>query len=99
MRIGVSTYSFWQFRNDDLRDVGRCLDLAAEMGFDAVEILHRQMTDESSAILQSLKRHAFINSLDLCGFSTHQGCVFPDASERQWNVEHTLRCIELAYSL
>src|SRR5439155_21981977 len=99
MRIGVSTYSFWQFRNDDLRDVERCLDLAAEMGFDAVEILHRQLTDESNTALQSLKRRAFLNGLDLCGFSTHQGFVFPDAEERQRNVEHTLRCIELAYSL
>jgi L-ribulose-5-phosphate 3-epimerase len=99
MRIGVSTYSFWQFRNDGLRDVERCLDLAAEMGFDAVEILHRQMTDESGAYLQILKRRAFVNGLDLCGLSTHQGFVFADAAERQRNVEHTLRCIEMAYSL
>src|SRR5215204_5999034 len=45
-RIAVSTYSFWQFRHKDLRDIERCIDLAAEMGFDGVEILHRQMTDE-----------------------------------------------------
>lgn len=99
MRIGVSTYSFWQFRNEGLRDVERCLDLAAEMGFDAVEILHRQMTDESGPYLQRLKRRAFVNGLDLCGFSTHQSFVSPDAAERQRNVDHTLRCIELAYSL
>jgi sugar phosphate isomerase/epimerase len=99
MRFGVSTYSFWQFRNEELRDVGRCIDLAAEMGFDAVEILHRQMTDESNSALQSLKRRAFLNGLDLCGFSTHQAFVFPDAAERRRNVEHTVRCIQLAYHL
>ena len=42
-RIAVSTYSFWQFRNKDLRGIETCIDLAAEMGFDGVEILHRQM--------------------------------------------------------
>src|SRR5687767_14202774 len=70
-RIAVSTYSFWQFRNKALRDVGACIDLAAEMGFDGVEILHRQMTDESYAALQQIKRRAIVNGLDLSGFSTH----------------------------
>ena len=98
-RIAVSTYSFWQFRHDDLRDVERCIDLAAEMGFDGVEILHRQMTDESNATLQRLKRRALVNGLDLCGFSTHQGFLSPDAEKRKKNVDHTIRCIELAYAL
>jgi L-ribulose-5-phosphate 3-epimerase len=98
-RIAVSTYSFWQFRHDDLRDIGKCIDLAAEMGFDGVEVLHRQMQDESNGHLQGLKRRAFANGLDLCGFSTHQGFLSPDRAVRQKNVEHTLRCIELAYRL
>jgi L-ribulose-5-phosphate 3-epimerase len=98
-RIAVSTYSFWQFRREELRDVERCIDLAAGMGFDAVEILHRQMNDESHGYLQRLKQRAFLNGLDLCGFSTHQGFVSPDAAERQRNVDHTVRCIELAYNL
>src|SRR3954470_16207605 len=45
-RIGVSTYSFWQFKNADLRPIDKCIDLAADMGFDGVELLHRQMEDE-----------------------------------------------------
>src|SRR5688572_9740224 len=98
-RIAVSTYSFWQFRHDDLRDVERCIDLAAEMGFDGVEILHRQMTDESNGYLQRLKQRALVNGLDLCGFSTHQGFLSPDADKRRKNVEHTVHCIELAYML
>jgi L-ribulose-5-phosphate 3-epimerase len=98
-RIGISTYSFWQFRNEALRDVEHCLDLAAGMGFDAVEILHRQMLEEGNDYLQRLKRRAFLNGLDLCGFSTHQGFVSPDPEERRRNVDHTLHCIELAYRL
>jgi L-ribulose-5-phosphate 3-epimerase len=98
-RIGVSTYSFWQFNRRALRDVEKCIDLAAEMGFDGVEILHRQMTDESDGALQKIKRRAFVNGLDLMGFSTHQGFLFPSKEERQKNVDHTIRCIETAYKL
>src|SRR5947209_4769279 len=72
-RIAVSTYSFWQFRRAPLRRIETCIDLAAEMGFDGVEVLHRQMTEESGGYLQRLKQRAFLNGLDLCGFSTHQG--------------------------
>jgi sugar phosphate isomerase/epimerase len=98
-RIAVSTYSFWQFRRNDLRDIETCIDLAADMGFDGVEILHRQMQDESNAYLQKLKQRAFRNGLDLCGFSTHQTFLSPKKEVRQKNVEHTLHCIELAYRL
>lgn len=98
-RIAVSTYSFWQFRRKELRDVGKCIDLAARMGFDAVELLHVQMTDESNGYLQQLKQRAFVNGLDLCGFSTHQGFLSPKREERQKNIKHTIHCIELAYKL
>src|SRR4051794_38701451 len=98
-RIGVSTYSFWQFKNADLRDVEKCIDLAAEMGFDGVELLQRQMTDESPAALQRIKRHAFRLGLDLMGFSTHQSFMYPDKAERQKNVDLVVRQIETAYAL
>lgn len=98
-RMAVSSYSFWQFRNAALRDLESCIDLAAEMGFDGFEILHRQMTEESNAYLQRLKRRAFVNSLALCGFSTHQGFLSPDPATRQRNVDHTIKCLELAYAL
>jgi sugar phosphate isomerase/epimerase len=98
-RLAVSTYSFWQFRNMELRDIEKCIDLAAEMGFDGVELLHRQMESEDNGYLQRLKRRAFVNGLDLCGFSTHQGFLSPDPAVRQKNVDHTIHCIELAYQL
>ena len=98
LRIGVSTYSFWHFRGERV-EIARCIDQAAAMGFDGVEILHQQMAEESNAYLQSLKRQAFCLGLDLMGFSTHQGFVSPDAEVRQHNIDHTLRCIELAYKM
>ncbi|HZL86876.1 MAG TPA: sugar phosphate isomerase/epimerase family protein [Pirellulaceae bacterium] len=97
--IAVSTYSFWQFRHEELRDIEKCIDLAAEWGFDGVEILHRQMTSEEPGYLQRLKRRAFVHGMSLCGFSTHQGFLSPDEEQRQKNIDHTIRGIELAYAM
>lgn len=98
-RIAVSTYSYWRYRKDTKLPIEDCIDLAAAAGFDAVEILHVQMTREDNAYLQMLKRRALLNGLDLCGFSTHQGFVSPDAAVRQRNIDHTIHCLELAHQL
>jgi len=96
--IGVSTYSFWQFRGERL-GIEACIDKAAAMGFDGVEVLHVQMQDESNAALQKIKRRAHSLGLALMGFSTHQGFVSPDADLRRTNVQKTLYQIDLAYRL
>jgi len=57
VRFGVSTYSFWQFREQRV-EIESCLEQAARMGFDGVEILQVQMREESNGYLQSLKRQA-----------------------------------------
>lgn len=98
-RIAVSTYSYWRYRDDSKLTIEECIDLAADAGFDGVEILNVQMQDESNAALQRIKQRAFRLGLDLCGFSTHQSFVFPDAEKREENVRHTIRCIEMAYAL
>lgn len=99
VRFGVSTYSFWQFREEPA-PIERCIDDAARMGFDGVEILQVQMAgDESNGRLQKLKRQAHALGLALCGFSTHQGFVSPDPAVRKVNVDKTLRSIDLAYQL
>lgn len=97
--IAVSTYSFWRFMDGLKLPIEQCIDLSAEWGFDGVEILHMQMESEENAYLQKLKRHALVNGIALCGFSTHQGFVSPDKEKRQQNIDHTLKCIELAYKL
>lgn len=97
--IAISTYSFWRFNDATKLPIEKCIDKAAEMGFDAVEVLQIQMEDESDAYLQRLKRRAFVNGLDLCGMSTHQGFVSPDAAKRQENIDRTIHSIELAYAL
>lgn len=97
--IAVSTYSFWRFRDESKLSIEQCIDEAARIGFDGVEILHVQMESEEPGYLQRLKRRAFVNGLDLCGFSTHQGFLSPDPDVRKRNIDHTVHTIELAYSL
>ena len=98
--IGVSTYSFWRFNGPkENYPIEDCIDQAAEMGFDGIELLHVQMASEEPGYLQSLKRRAFVNGLDLMGFSTHQGFVSPEIRVRQRNINETIRQIELCYEL
>lgn len=96
--IGVSTYSFMRYRGERL-GVSECLDVAAEMGFDGVEILHNQMDDESNATLQALKTKAHSLGLTLMGFSTHQGFLSPDPEVRQRNVDRTIHQVRLAAAM
>jgi len=98
-RIGVSTYSFWQFREPRV-EVEASIDDAARMGFDGVEILEMQLGDDrSNGRLQRLKRRAFESGLPLIGLSTHQGFVSPDPDVRRENVAKTIRSLELAHTL
>ena len=62
--IGVSTYSYWRYRKDTKLPIEDCIDLAAEAGFDAVEILHVQMTREDNDYLQMLKQRAFVKWIE-----------------------------------
>ncbi|MCA9178619.1 MAG: sugar phosphate isomerase/epimerase [Planctomycetales bacterium] len=97
--IAISSYSYWRYNASTKLPIEDCIDLAAEAGFDGFEVLHVQMQDESNAYLQKLKRRAFVNGMDLCGFSTHQGFVSPDPDVRRKNIEHTRHCIDLAHEL
>lgn len=98
--IGVSTYSFWRFDGPkEETPIEYCIDQAAAMGFDGIELLLIQMESEENSYLQKLKQRAFHAGLDLMGFSTHQGFVYPDQEKRQEEVEKTICQIELAYKL
>ena len=98
IRLGVSTYSYWHFTPQKF-PVERVIEEAARLGFDAVEILHRQMAEEGTGYVNKLKRLAFTLGLDLNLLSIHQNFVSPDASERQKNIDHTKRCLDLAAQL
>ena len=97
-RIAVSTYSYWHF-TPERYPVEKVIDDAARAGFDGVEILHRQMTDETPEYLNRLKRRAFLHGLDLVMLSIHQDFVSPWADERKQAIRHTEYGNELATRL
>jgi len=98
IRLAVSTYSYWHFEEQKY-PVQKVIEQAAGLGFDGVELLHRQMDDETIPYLNGLKQLAFRHGLSLPMLSIHQDFVSPDAAERQAAVDHTKKCIALAARL
>jgi sugar phosphate isomerase/epimerase len=106
IKLGICTYSYWHFRDPKV-PIETVIDKAAEFGVEGVDILHRQMdlpekeplNAAGRAYLRKLKRHAFLNGIDLICVSTHQSFVSPKPEVLAENVEHTKKCIEIAYEL
>jgi sugar phosphate isomerase/epimerase len=98
VRLAVSTYSYWHFRSEKY-PVENVIEDAARLGFDGVEILHRQMAGESTDYLNKLKKLAFVHALDLVMLSIHQNFISPDPAARQEAIDHTRHCIDLASQL
>lgn len=97
--IAVATYSFWSFKEGLQFPIEKCIDLAAEMGFDGLDVLHIQMYREDDQYLRELKQRALVNGIALCGLSIHQGFVTPDTNKRREHIQHTIDMIEMAYKL
>jgi sugar phosphate isomerase/epimerase len=97
-KLGIATYSYWHFRTERV-PIEHVIDEAAKLEVEGVDILHRQMESEEPQYLQKLKRHAFLNGIDLICLSIHQDFVTPDAEERRKNIEHTVHCMELAHEM
>jgi L-ribulose-5-phosphate 3-epimerase len=106
IKLGISSYSYWHFRTAKV-PIETVIDKAAALGVEGVDILHRQMdipekeplTDAHRTYLRKLKRHAFLNGIDLIAFSIHQNFVNPSPETRAQQVAHTHKCIEIAYEL
>lgn len=94
-RLGVSTYSYWHLRGEKY-PIEKVIENAARLGFEGVEVLHRQMPEESTEYLNKIKRLAFTHGLSLYMLSIHQNFVSPDPAVREKNIDHTKHCIDLA---
>lgn len=98
VKFGIASYSYWHFRPPKVSIQG-VIDRAASFGVEGVDILHRQMDSEDPAYLRSIKRHAFMNGVDLICLSIHQDFVEVEEEARNKHIEHTKKCIELAYQM
>jgi sugar phosphate isomerase/epimerase len=106
IKLGIASYSYWHFRDPKV-SIEAVIEKAAEMGLAEVDVLHRQMdlpekeplTASHRAYLRRLKQHGFRNGVALACVSIHQNFVQADPEERQRQVEHTHKCLEIAYEL
>src|ERR1041384_8079605 len=106
VKLGISSYSYWHFRPPKVA-IETVIEKAAQLGVSGVDILHRQMDLEEKAPFDArgraycnkLKRLAYVNGIDLICLSTHQNFVSPKPEVVGENVEHTKKCIEIAYQL
>jgi sugar phosphate isomerase/epimerase len=106
VKLGIASYSYWHFRGPKV-PIEKVIDQASAAGVEGVDILHRQMEigerepldAGGRAYLQKLKRHAFTNGIGLVCLSIHQNFVNPKPEVRQKEIDHTLKCIEIAYEL
>lgn len=98
VKLAISSYSYWHFREPKV-SLETVIHKAADLGVAGVDVLHQQMDSEERSYLHHLKRTAFLDGIDLVNLSIHQNFVFPDAERRQQHIDHTIRCIELAYEM
>src|SRR5688572_14679889 len=106
VKLGIATYSYWHFRAPKVT-IEQVIEKAGALGVSGVDILHRQMdipereslTDAHRAHLRSLKRHALRHGVGLICLSIHQNFVSPDRAYLQTQIDHTHKCIEIAYEL
>lgn len=97
-KFAISTYSYWHFEEDKY-PIEKVIDHAAELGVEGVDILHQQMENETIPYLQKIKRHAFVNGVDLIALSIHQDFVDPDPEIRKQHIDHTIHCLGLAHEM
>ena len=90
LSLAVSTYSYWHFKPEKY-PIEKVIESAAAIGFEGVEVLRRQMKDETPAYVNGLKKAAFRAGLSLPMLSIHQDFVSPDPMERQRHVDITTR--------
>jgi len=106
IRLGIATYSYWHFKPPKVA-IETVIEKAAEIGVQGLDILHQQMDIPEKeplnaahrSYLQKLKRHAFRNGIAPVCLSIQQNFVKEDPAERQKQVEHTHKCLEIAYEL
>jgi sugar phosphate isomerase/epimerase len=106
VNLGIASYSYWHFRNPKV-SIEQVIEKSGALGVSGVDILHRQMdipergplTPDHRAHLRKLKRHALRHGVALINLSIHQDFVDPSPDFLRGEIEHTNKCIEIAYEL
>lgn len=103
IKSSCNIYSFNQLLTDGTMTLPEAFDLCAEIGFDAVDPTGYYFPGypdvPSDAYIYEIKRHAFVNGLDISGTGIRNDFALPDRKARQENVELTKRWVEVSAKL
>lgn len=96
--LAIASYSYWHFKQVKV-PITHVIDAAARLEVQGVDVLHRQLESEDNSALQAIKRHALMNGIALVCLSMHQDFVLGDDAKRQHEIQHTLKCLDIAARL
>ena len=98
VKFGISSYSYWHFHGPKVT-IEQVIEKTGALGLSGVDILHRQMDSEEPDYLRRLKRTASRNGVGLNCLSIHQNFVQTNFTDRRKEVDHTIRCMQIAHEL
>lgn len=99
LKLSVAAYSYRQYltAKPPRMDMFGFVDLAADLGFDAVEPTSYYFPpDADDAYFARFKRHAFVHGLDVSGTAIGNNFCFPAGAERDKQLELTRTWIDRA---
>lgn len=82
MKIGCCAYSYRKHLTSGDMTMEGFIDLAAEEGFEGVELTNYYFTSSDADYLHSLKRRCLVNGLSVSGAAIRSQFTLADASER-----------------
>ena len=82
MKIGCCAYSYRKHLTSGDMTMEGFIDLAAEEGFEGVELTNYYFTSSDTDYLHSLKRRCLVNGLSVSGAAIRSQFTLADASER-----------------
>lgn len=99
LKLSVAAYSYRQLltAKPPKMDMFGFVDLAADLGFDAVEATSYYFPSDADAdYFARFKRHAFVQGLDISGTAIGNNFCLPPGEERDKQLELTKRWIDRA---
>ena len=88
MKIGCCAYSYRKHLTSGAMTMEDFIDLAAEEGFEGVELTNYYFDSSETAYLHSLKRRCLVNGLSVAGAAIRSEFTRASQEERAAQVDH-----------
>jgi len=99
MKLSTCAYSYRDLLTTGKMTLEECLDQAAAIGLDGVELTAYYFPELTSQYLNYIKREVFVRGLDVSGTAVGGNFSHEDASKRREQIEHVKQWIERSAQL